>query len=594
MIPDITRFIELKQHEKSWQIILQTAFDILEASIELLAPDMLLVVVERLICHDFLVVRKKVLELLNRKLEDNYFASCENEKLLKLMVPLANVYQTIGEENAKLAEEVVQQLALITIKLLALKLCEESPEPFIECLNHLTDVMVDNKNVRVQVMINLVDCVAELVGELKVYSISLLGKIMPNLVKLLSVQDDNPSTVLLLHSATSSLLRIIQTVPLFLSPYLVQIILQLVKVYPLLKPIKDSKITLILEKIQKIWEAFAELVPTRILIPTINEIYDKINHKNQFTSIEPLMELQNQIFQRVEIKDIKNHQAELTDFFLKALQFRCKVNENGLEDDISFKEINDVELYIIKALIGLILKQSEGSFRPLFENISNWAIKDKEENDNNRLITFFRLTTEISSALKSLFLLFASDLVDCAGSILDKCNSSKNEENEETIFGENVEKTLYLVEYILRTLHNMFLNDHQNFINSQRFGVIMQPIVDHLENTDILRNENLSQLLRMTIAQLAVAASDDILWKQLNHQVLLKTRSENPEIRISGVKVCVDVAKKLTEDYETLVPETIPFLSELLADEDYHVVQACENTVRELETIVGESLQKYF
>jgi U3 small nucleolar RNA-associated protein 10 len=110
----------------------------------------------------------------------------------------------------------------------------------------------------------------------------------------------------------------------------------------------------------------------------------------------------------------------------------------------------------------------------------------------------------------------------------------------------------------------------------------------------VVKDDGIQQLLRMTIAQLAVAASDDILWKQLNYQVLLKTRSDTPEVRILGLKASVDVAKKLGEDYEPLLPETIPFLSELLEDDNHKVVEACQNGVRELESTVGDSLQKYF
>ncbi|KAG5677597.1 hypothetical protein PVAND_007343 [Polypedilum vanderplanki] len=576
-LPDVNKLIEMKQNEVYWQLILQIYFDILEATIALLAPDMLLIVVERLIEHDNLIVRKKVIELLNRKLEDDYFKSCANEKILKMMEPLKNVCERIGANDLLSHEESVQQLALVSIKLLSRKLSEDYPDQFIECLNHLTAV-INCKTLRKTTTINLIDCVAELLSDLKVYGISLLGKFLPNLINLL-VLPESPSYNLL-YSVTSSLLKIVEAVPLFMSPYLVQIISQLIKIAPQLKTIQDTKISYIVQKIKKIWESMSQMIPLRVLYPSIDEIYDSINQKQQFNSVAPLMEFMHEIFKHVETKDIRDFQAELTEFFLKIIRFRCEATKTN---NMQFNEINDIEGSIMRALISLILKLSEGSFRPLFENITNWAIKDKED-DDNRLITFFRITTEVSAALKSLFLLFASDVVDSASQLLDKCNSSK--ENEEGLcFGNDTEKNLYLIENILQTLENMFLNDHQNFINSRRFDIIMQPIVDQIENEDALKCEKIQELIRKCIAQLAVAISDDILWKQLNYQVLLKTRSDNPEIRIFGVKVCVDIARKLTEDFESLIPETIPFLSELLEDDDHKVVEACQNSVRELETI---------
>lgn len=585
LIPDISKYLDQKSHEKSWSVILQTSFDILDASIALLEPDMLLIVVERLLCHEFLLVRKKVLELLNRKLEDNYFEKCEVYKLVKIVVPLRDIVTTIGK-HTNLAEEVVQQLTLVGIKLLAKRLYEEYPELFAECLQDLTEILENNMNMKTPVMINLVLCVAELIGHLKVRSIPSLGKIMPILVKLLAVQENNSSSYLLLYAVASSMLKIIETVPLFLSPYLSSIILQLTRIVPILKLLKNSKMSpTTTGKISKIWLTIASSIPLRVLFPIFTEIFDKVIQKQEYSSIEPLMEFVYEIFQCADVKDIKNHQVELTEFFTKSLEYRCIAN-----NELSFKEVNDTELHIIRASTALIMKLSEGSFRQLFESITLWALKNDTVN-NNRLITYFRLTSEISVALKSLFLLFASDFLDNVGPTLNMCNNSKN---DDLCFGENNEKNLYLAEYILRTLHNIFLYGQQNFMNTHRFDLIMQPIVDQMENIIAIRDEGIQQLIRMCISQLAVAASDDILWKQLNYQVLLKTRSDIPEVRIIGMKTCVDIARKLAEDYESLIPETIPFLSELLEDDNYEVVQSCQNIIRELETIVGESLQRYF
>ena len=588
LIPELSKALDtqkMKPFEKSWHAILQNSFDILEASIGLLDPDMLLVVVENLMLHEFLLVRKKVIELLNRKLEDNYFDSCDT-KLLKLMIPLKQICDTIGNNDANTALEVVQQSALMSIKLLARKLSEDNPEEFVEILEQLTNA-IDNEKIKTPVLVSLVICVAELIADLKVRAIGMLGKFMPNVLRFMVVRDDDPAAFLLLYSAVSALLKIIETVPLFLSPYLSKIIWELTRLSPGLKVIQDAKITLTTGKISKIWTSLAQLVPTRVLVPAIDEVYDKIMHKELYTSIEPLMELMYEIFQNVEGKDVKSYQSELTEFFIKAMQFRSEVDGTK----IGFEKVNDVELCIIKALVALIMKLSEGSFRPLFESIFNWAIRDEPDN-YNRAITFFRLTNEVSIALKSLFLLFSSELIDSAGPMLDKCNLSKHD--GDSCFGDDKNKNLYLTEFILKTLHNIFLHDHQNFINTQRFDIIMQPIVDQIENDFVVADERMQKIVGTCVAQLAVAASDDVLWKQLNYQVLMKTRSENSNERVFGVKVCVEMAKKLGEDFEPLVPETIPFLSELLEDEDYKVVEACQNGVRELETTVGESLQKYF
>lgn len=44
----------------------------------------------------------------------------------------------------------------------------------------------------------------------------------------------------------------------------------------------------------------------------------------------------------------------------------------------------------------------------------------------------------------------------------------------------------------------------------------------------------------------------------------------------------------------SLLPETVPFISELLEDDNPDVGKQCQRSVQELEKILGEPLQKYF
>ena len=600
-IPEVNKAFEMNRNKpagKSWLTMLNISFEILESSISLLQPDMLLVVVENLLHHEFMMVRKKVLELLNKKMEENYFESCDGKKMLKLLMPLRKILGTIASEETSTAAEVVQQLALISIKLLARKLADKNVEEFKEILELLTNLISQKKEIKTTVLVTLVLCIAELTADLKIQAIGMLGRFMPHILKLLIVQNNDPSSITLLYSTVSALLRIIETVPRFLSPYLAPMIQQLAKLCPNLKMLStgDAKINALVTRIGKIWSTLAQHVPARILIPTVDESYQKIMKKQNIKSVEPLMELLLAIFQHLDAKEFKSLQNELTDFFLRALQFRCdqKTAEDDDEDDedvCGFNEVNESEGFVIKAFVAMILKLSESSFRPVYETVFSWAVKEADSS-NERAITLYRLSNDISASLKSLFLLFTSDLVENASKLLDSCNVSKA--GDEMCFQNVPEKNRYLIEYMLKTLTNIFLHDHQNFVNAQRFELLMNPIVDQIDNQIVLESPEMRKILTTCIAQFTAASSDDVLWKQLNYQVLLKTRADDPEVKMFGLNVCVEMAKKLGEDFEPLLPETIPFLAELLEDENYKVVDACQKAVQEMEKTLGESLQKYF
>lgn len=68
-------------------------------------------------------------------------------------------------------------------------------------------------------------------------------------------------------------------------------------------------------------------------------------------------------------------------------------------------------------------------------------------------------------------------------------------------------------------------------MNSHRFNVLMEPLVNLLDNEEYLADKDIVELLPKCLAQFAVSANNDLLWKQLNHQILMKTRSNSVTVR---------------------------------------------------------------
>lgn len=89
-------------------------------------------------------------------------------------------------------------------------------------------------------------------------------------------------------------------------------------------------------------------------------------------------------------------------------------------------------------------------------------------------------------------------------------------------------------------------------------------------------------------------ATDDTQWKALNYQLLTKTRSTSPLVRIAALNTVVEVAAKLGEDYLPLLPETIGSLAELLEDEDERVEEAMKEALRRMEDDLGQPIREYF
>lgn len=90
LIPDVSKAAENKadaSHVAYWKTLLHNCYDILENVISLLSPNMVLVVVEGLLSHKLPSVRRKVIELLNNKLQfqTEFFAESDEENLIRLL-----------------------------------------------------------------------------------------------------------------------------------------------------------------------------------------------------------------------------------------------------------------------------------------------------------------------------------------------------------------------------------------------------------------------------------------------------------------------------------------------------------------------------
>ena len=76
-------------------------------------------------------------------------------------------------------------------------------------------------------------------------------------------------------------------------------------------------------------------------------------------------------------------------------------------------------------------------------------------------------------------------------------------------------------------------------------------------------------------------------------QVLMVTRSRDAAERTRALRVVQGVVDRVQENYLLLVPEMLPFLSELLEDPDIPIVARTQQLLKHLEQLSGEDLTQY-
>ncbi|XP_063774132.1 HEAT repeat-containing protein 1 [Pseudophryne corroboree] len=575
-----------KPTAKFWRALLNKSYELLDKVNALLPTETFIPVIRGLMSNHLPSVRRKAMDLLNNKLQHRTQWQEEQVELLlglvEDLISVANRKANVeGEEQA-----INRQTALYSLKLLCKCFGSNRQQVFVPVLNAAVDLISAKEPEEKNVVGSALLCIAEITSTIKALAIPQLPRLMPALLTTLKQRKELLTSEIHLLSSVTALQKVVETLPHFLSPYLQETLLQVTRLNKIADKVGPTSQLSI--RVTALKATLATNLAARVLLPAITKCYCHLVDTRQQKCLGFLMDILREHIASMEKQQLSSHQSELTSFFLKALDYRTEHLESDLE------EVNTTEGHIINCLIIMVMKLSEATFRPLFFKLFDWSKTEGAPKD--RLLTFCRLADCIADKLKGLFTLFAGHLVKPFADILNQTNTMKTDE-EFFESGDNDEKSCLLLEFVLNCLHKIFLYDTQHFVSKERAEALMMPLVDQIENLlggDEKYHMRVSRSLVPCIAQFSVAMADDSLWKPLNYQILLKMRHSSPKVRFAAMLVLVDLVEKLRENYMILLPESIPFLAELMEDECEEVEQQCQKTIKQLETILGESLQSYF
>ncbi|KAK5875369.1 hypothetical protein CesoFtcFv8_027852 [Champsocephalus esox] len=547
-----------------WRVLLNKAYDLLDKVNSLLPTDTFITVMKGLMGNRLPSVRRKAMELLNNKLQHR---------------------TQLGQAAGHCAAAADRRPAVhCGLKLLCRNLGsghQGAFSPVLQRAVQLVEEPTEEKNVTGSAML----LIAEAVSTLKALAIPQLPRLMPAVLLALSDRKQLLTNEILLLSAVTALQRITETLPHFFSPYLQETITQVCSLTRLVESSSSSSAGAQLSsRLSSLRVTLATKLPPRVLLPSLTKCYSSMVLDRQ-GQLGVLLSILQEHIDHMEREQLSHHQSELTSFFLSALDFRAQHCQGDLQ------RTSEVEGHVIDCLLAMVLKLSEVTFRPLFFKLLDWSKTGSKE----RLLTFFRLSEVLAEKLKSLFVLFAGNLVKPIADLLTLSNCSQT---SEPLFASlSSQKVCLLLHFLLDCLYKICLYDTQRFLSRERADTLLQPLLDQMENSvggQEASRLRLTQNLVPCLGQFSVALADDSLWKTLNYQILLKTRHTLPEVRFSSLLVLMELASKLKENYVSLLPETIPFLAELMEDECEEVEQQVQIVIQEMENILGEPMLSYF
>ncbi|KAK9102857.1 hypothetical protein Sjap_020111 [Stephania japonica] len=248
----------------------------------------------------------------------------------------------------------------------------------------------------------------------------------------------------------------------------------------------------------------------------------------------------------------------------------------------------------------------------------DWAESESGYLDKN--ISFYKLINALADHHRSLFVPYFKYLLeDCKRHLTDEeeaksvdlVHNRKKARTDISNIDKKKGRALSLDQWHLRaliisSLQKCFVYDtgSQKFLDSSNFqannrnGNVSKLVVEAPasidESEDVPSVKEVDDSLVSCLGQMAVTAGSDLLWKPLNHEVLMQTRSEKVRARILGLRVIKYLVEHLKEEYLVLLEETIRTLGELLEDVELPVKTLAQEIVKEMEEVSGEIFRRFF
>ncbi|WPH03565.1 Hypothetical protein R9X50_00644600 [Acrodontium crateriforme] len=233
--------------------------------------------------------------------------------------------------------------------------------------------------------------------------------------------------------------------------------------------------------------------------------------------------------------------------------------------------------------LSVVLKLNDATFRPFF---IRWVEGATANNSSAlpksrlpQLISLYNFTHLLFDELKSIVTSYASFVLDNAATILNTMSIASAED----------QKTLYPV---LSTLAASFRHDQDDFWQAPaHFEAIASPLLHQLSLAPSTPASTLQTHLLPTITELAAAASSPDHHKSLNTGIMKCMRHDSAAVRLAAVQCERAITTELGFDWLSLLPEMLPFISELQEDDSEDVERETLRWVAQIEGVTGESLE---
>lgn len=621
-----------------WGALAQQTIEILSALQQLLSTPGFVAVISELLHHDTALVRKKAMQLFNERLQLDRDSLTPGEELL--FVEMLDELVTILQNQEQQESRVNLQTALLSVDILARNFAAQHAVKFTSIVPTLQKyVEVDLAASPSAMALHLLGCsfvsLASIARAVGPRLVPFLPKLFPKLLASVEFcsqpKATAPPTVKLCLLAALEVFT--DHVAPFLTPYLRATVAALLLTSSSASTISSTEVQQLHLSVDASLQNLATHVDLRHLLPALFGSYDgALRSAHPSASVLKLLGVVSGIVTALQPQQLRQFLAQFARFFVTTLDLR-RVHTATLGEDL-----DAVEDEALDVLVQFVLRLNEKQLKPLFLKIAEWtqAVKTPRGAVARRVV-FFQLLTKLSDRLKSIFVPYYAHVLELLTSAVAESRDAlaiwksnqgtdgtdDDADEDDDFFAQEEEapttkkrkllsgapaagkseqevptRDSYLLQLqtAVRALNGCCVHDSDGFMDKDKFDAVLSPLVD---TVDILRGVPQAkpfvlETVAECVANLAWAAKSDLLWKPLHYAVLMKSRDADcAAVRLASLKIVEKCYTVIGDEFLAMLPESIPFLAELMEDNDAEVEQTCHKVIKQIEEISGESLDQY-
>lgn len=479
--------------------------------------------------------------------------------------------------NAELVQAYLDTFAIIVSKFYVQKMnCAANDKLLVDSLKVLTSdhVLLSSQP---EVNVSALNAVTNVVKCLGVKCIGFFPKILPPALKLWenTLKEDNSDgdgKMLLQSSVLMLFACLVKKMPAFVVSNLKVIFRAIFLSNYVDNSIRSGVLALVVEHIDKsnVLQALCNLA-----------LNDNIYSVRNASDLGLYLNAMTNVIDSTDKKVATTQASLVLKWLIKSFEFRSDYGDGFSENTLA-----SIEASLHQCALKYVMKLNDKNFRPLFASLVRWAFNGEgsgvsKSNATDRLVAFFKIFNKLQDSLKSIITSYYSYLLDPAITLLQEFENGDRE-------GTNLRRLL------LHSLSSSFKYDQDDYWSHQsRFESIYNPLMGQLSNIEPSLGKHLVRAISFFVANVSSEEHNEKLVRSLIRYI--SNEYENTQsTKIWAVRALKAVFQKVGDQWLSCLPTFIPYIAELLEDDDEEVeMEVRKNLVRVIESILGEPLDRY-